>query len=599
MLKEKSTSLVLKTLILAGIVVYAFLSSLRPLLSQGDTDIFWHIKQGEYIFEHGAIPKTDPFTYSPKDDLEREEQVLGRYWLGDVGLYLLYDRYGFEGLAILRSLVVAGIVLLLLMAAFRHQFGWALIFSMLALELVLQHSILKPNAFSELFAAAMLLLFLKLRAAPVVNWRGLAGIVALMALWANVHGAYVLGVLVLWAFVFGQGLEYWLQRTEKNIGDLKRTALIVALASGATLLNPFAMDIYSSVVDTVLTRHTNPEYSHFIISERSFMDYFNSMLIKGGGLGVIATLLIPTMLATWAALGLARKTLGLGGFLAVALVFAGALHSARAMSFLIILGGMIVYSQPSFWRHGGLEKTMKRWRPVGWLAVLLGVIGLTLQAAAAVSFADRPSPKKYPVELGEFLLAQPLLGNLMNDFDTGNFIMLELYPRYSPIIDSRQLSWAVFAETEHFLAGLKDAPGPGLEAIYRGNERALQSIEKELKDPQQAVFDADEYWYSIARKYGVKLVVTTATSVGFLRAGLVKLLYSPDWAFIYADGYNVVFADKTALEEAGVTNLTSLPKEVFFKQALGELSRTGGIQAAQSFAFLQRILKEMDVEVAQ
>ena len=68
-----------------------FLRYLYPIYHGRDTDIFWHIKTGEVIFQEHGIPSTDPFTYTPKDPV-REKILLHSYWLADLLLFLCYNQ---------------------------------------------------------------------------------------------------------------------------------------------------------------------------------------------------------------------------------------------------------------------------------------------------------------------------------------------------------------------------------------------------------------------------------------------------------------------------------------------------------------------------
>src|ERR1039457_5581810 len=91
--------------------------SVRPLLSMlaavlllllfsgeiRDTDIFWHLKTGQYILQTHALPVPDPFSYTSVSTAYPGEEVTRRFnltheWLSQVVMYLVYTAAGFPGL---------------------------------------------------------------------------------------------------------------------------------------------------------------------------------------------------------------------------------------------------------------------------------------------------------------------------------------------------------------------------------------------------------------------------------------------------------------------------------------------------------------------
>ena len=95
--------------ILAAIVVvlavaFPFFLALEKI---SESDTFWHLKTGEWIMAHGAVPHADPFsaTVNGKEWLDWE-------WLFQVGIYVLYSWGGFNALVVGKAIVVflAGLV---------------------------------------------------------------------------------------------------------------------------------------------------------------------------------------------------------------------------------------------------------------------------------------------------------------------------------------------------------------------------------------------------------------------------------------------------------------------------------------------------------
>ena len=98
--------------LLSAIVVALALSFpfLLALAKISESDTFWHLKTGEWIVSHGAIPRVDPFsaTVNGKPWLDWE-------WLFQVGIYVLYAWAGFKALVVGKAVIVflTGVVLFL------------------------------------------------------------------------------------------------------------------------------------------------------------------------------------------------------------------------------------------------------------------------------------------------------------------------------------------------------------------------------------------------------------------------------------------------------------------------------------------------------
>ena len=79
-------------------VAFPFLLALEKI---SESDTFWHLKTGEWIIAHGAVPHADPFsaTVNGKEWLDWE-------WLFQVGIYVLYSWGGFNALVVGKAFVV-------------------------------------------------------------------------------------------------------------------------------------------------------------------------------------------------------------------------------------------------------------------------------------------------------------------------------------------------------------------------------------------------------------------------------------------------------------------------------------------------------------
>lgn len=216
-------------LAVVGLVVVA---AGQPLFSE---DTWWHLGMGEEYATSGPWLDQDPFLHTAPGP------PAPAAWLADLALYGVERAAGFQGLRVVGALWVAAIL----------GVGWSLLrrasgsaaFASLATALFSALSAyrlfqLRPHLVSML---AMLLLYRLLIADGRPPSRGrIAAAALLLALWANAHGAFVLGPILLGAALAGLLVSAWLRPARRGEDLARARSLAAALGLGlvATLANP-------------------------------------------------------------------------------------------------------------------------------------------------------------------------------------------------------------------------------------------------------------------------------------------------------------------------------------------------------------------------
>jgi hypothetical protein len=232
--------------ILAGFGVYV------SLVPQPPNDYWWHLKIGELVYTTGRIPTANLFAWT----LPADAPFFYGAWLGQYLLYLLY-RWGGVALSLfVRTVMVLAAFWLMTYRARLRSGSWRLAALALALAagMSLNNLIVRPQIWSWL--PFMLFLFLLERyAAGRLDWTWLLLLPAAMAFWVNVHGAFILGLVLLGLFGFGELLRTLLRlpemRTWPELGRLAGVGLLTGLA---TFANPKGL----SIVDYVVGLMTDP-----------------------------------------------------------------------------------------------------------------------------------------------------------------------------------------------------------------------------------------------------------------------------------------------------------------------------------------------------
>jgi len=348
---------------------------------------------------------------------------------GEVG-FAAAERLG--GLALVA--VLAGLLLALtftLVARFMvHRGGdpfLAYLVSTAAAVLTAGHWLTRPHLFTLLFAILLLDLLDRDRPAPL--W--LYGL--LFTVWANLHGGFSYGFILIGAYLVGDLLE------ARQAGDrharlesARRRALALGVAVLATLANPHGPGLLLHVVSFFGKGDILQQTNEFLSP--------NFHTING-------KLFLLVLLAVVGALALCRRRpdwtrlLVILGNIAMALVaqrnielFAltslplTALHVDREWRALPILGrARTVFQREYRGAHSGLA--------AGLVAVLLFGLGLAHGRVAGMQvIEDRFDPGAFPVAVAERGRQAGLTGPIFNQFIWGGWMVHE-WPEMPVFID--------------------------------------------------------------------------------------------------------------------------------------------------------------------
>jgi hypothetical protein len=196
--------------IAAALLAAAFL--LLSSRSLWHSDVWGHLKFGQWIVQHRQLPAQEPF--SPFTD---RQPYIHFQWLSQVCMYLAFaageslaggDELhrlagGAEMLAFLFTLL-SFLRWLILLLAYRRVSG-SMPLACLGLFLMLAvgsfyGNMQRPQVFGEVLFAALLLALSR----PVLSRRALLLVPAGFVLWANLHGSYAVGLLLLGMFLLGR-----------------------------------------------------------------------------------------------------------------------------------------------------------------------------------------------------------------------------------------------------------------------------------------------------------------------------------------------------------------------------------------------------------
>jgi hypothetical protein len=204
-----------------------------PFISATDPDYWWHLRTGQLILDTGAIPTVDDYSFTVTG-----QPWIAHEWLSELLIGLLARGTGYVGVAFAFGVVCAA-TLGLVYATGRARgaspttmalcCAWAM--------LMLQPSVnVRPQLFTMLLLALFAFLLTRYRAGAS---RALWPLPALTVLWVNLHGGYLIGLVLLGLTLVGESGAAALGHRAAPWRPLLVTLILAALGS---LLTPHGLD---------------------------------------------------------------------------------------------------------------------------------------------------------------------------------------------------------------------------------------------------------------------------------------------------------------------------------------------------------------------
>jgi hypothetical protein len=215
--------------------LWLFLAVALPVLGAllanlSSVDLAYHLRAGAMILDSGAIPTHDTFTFTAVGAPWLDQQ-----WGAQAILAGVYRLGGWTGLVVLRAALVGGLFAVVLATCRQAGLnGRVAAWLTLAVFVVTAVALaLRPQLFGMVLFALVAYLVVDRRAHPNRLWL----VVPIVAAWANLHGSFFLGPLVV-------GLSWLTDRYDRAPGT-NRTLAVALLAGLAACLNPFGPQVWA------------------------------------------------------------------------------------------------------------------------------------------------------------------------------------------------------------------------------------------------------------------------------------------------------------------------------------------------------------------
>ena len=429
-----------------------------------DAGTGWHIRTGQIILANHAIPQVDPFSSTMAG-----QRWFAWEWLYDLVAGHLESVAGLNGVTLLTAIVIAATFSGTFFVLRRNgtNFIVSLILVLLAASASTLHFLARPHVFSWLFAVIW---FSLLDGATVKNFkfgsarlsRGQLWVMPpLMVLWANLHGGFLIGLILIGIYWIGASWR-WLRLKEDRIEDVldkvragkqaRQLALVGAGSLAATFVNPYGWRLHDHI--------------YHYLSNRFLMDHideFQSPNFHGVAQRCFAILLMLTFLALATNRDTSRRV-GTTEILIVLFALYSGLYASRnipvsAVLLVLVIGPTIStatlqtmrrlsnrdhtepYSGVSPLFLERMQKVELRRRGHLWcigatvLAVWIAFHGGTLGPNRLMD--AHFSSSRFPVKAVDYVKNRNQAGPILAPDYWGGYLIYRLYPERKVVVDDR------------------------------------------------------------------------------------------------------------------------------------------------------------------
>ena len=389
-----------------------------------DPDVWWHLKTGEYIVVHKAVPHADPFSYT-----RAAEPWVAHEWLTDLFIYALYRVAGWEGLSIVFAAILSASFFLLYLRCPRNSYlsGAMAVWGAWATTPVWG---VRPQVLSLLLTSLWLLILEKSERNRRLLWWTLP----LTLLWVNLHAGFALGAALLALFLVGEVLERFLSPqpasanpASANNARLRALAFAFLLNLLLVPLNPNGVRMYAYPIQTLRSQAMQTYISEWSSPNFHRADYWPFLLL---------------LLAVVARLAWSRSSVRPRDMLLLLVSTFAALSSIRMIPLFVLIAVPLIARAAGSWVH---DRPPSRATPssvtprLACNAIILVALAGFVAAHISLVFHQQAheEAEHFPVGAAAFLAAHPPDRPIFNHYDWGGYLIWKLYPRTRVFIDGR------------------------------------------------------------------------------------------------------------------------------------------------------------------
>ena len=222
-----------------------------------DADIWWHLRNAEYLIANHATPRVDIFSYTTHG-----HEWMNHEWLSEIPFYLAWKAGGIMGIYLTFVLLLVVIMVGIFYYAARESGNMKAAFIVSCFSLFLTVVSFGPRTilFGYVLLLFLLLLLSRFRStgeAPL--WV----LPPLFCLWINIHGSWLLGMIMVGIFI-ASGLVggSWgrIDAVRWTPQQLRRLLTVTGASIAALFVNPFTYKLVMYPFNLAFVQKLNITY---------------------------------------------------------------------------------------------------------------------------------------------------------------------------------------------------------------------------------------------------------------------------------------------------------------------------------------------------
>jgi hypothetical protein len=403
-----------------------------------DPDLWGHIRFGQAVIAQGHLILHDPYSYSAPSHL-----WLNHEWLTEVLMGWLYNHLGVLGLKLMKLGCTALVVVFLVVAMGETGASTLMQFALLLVACVaIEEQVqFRPQIFTFALLSGLLAMLSRM------TYRGRAPLwlaIPMLALWANLHGGFIMGIAALGVYTAVVGAQDLLGgRGMMRAGYL---AAVTVAATLATLLTPYGLETWHAVLRALGNPYTRsviydwqPLTKSALRELRTGPAGFYQMIVAAA---VYAGLAVAVYAGLVVAFLMSPRADDLPLFCVAAVMIAAAFVAIRNLPIAVIACLAPLARHLTLLLEARREsrgtRAPERLAHSGRLSQLVITMAALALGLATGLFSPRmPAAGRYPLGAVRFMHAHHLAGNILTSFGWGEYLIWHMAPASKVFIDGR------------------------------------------------------------------------------------------------------------------------------------------------------------------
>jgi hypothetical protein len=414
----------------------------------GDATIGWHIRNGEDMLRTHAITRADSFSVT----------MIGQTWYAWEWFYDLviagaHHWMGLNGVVFFTAVIIALTFALTLRLSLRRGADLPAAGLLLALSLgaSMIHLFARPHVLSWLFTVIWFQLLDRYEGgdSSEKDRKRVWYLPALMLLWVNVHGGWVVGFALLGLYLVSNAIQYFRGRNAEPWRRLRTLGMVTLISGLASLVNPYGYRLHVHVYRYLSSRWL-----------MNHIDEFHSPNFHG----VAQQCFVAILLITVVTLAVVRGKPPLARLLVLLFATYTALYASRSLPvssllFTLIVAPLLTQAVSEAASNSSLSARVRalllRWhsftgrvrRVELGFGAHLWPIAAVIAGLLLIAQPGQPGSRRWmdahfdsghmPVQASDLIVQREIRDPIFAPDSWGGYLIYRLYPRNRVFVDDR------------------------------------------------------------------------------------------------------------------------------------------------------------------